>query len=63
MYKIGPLDLLEWIEATPFKLLSQPEILGKNWSVITVQKWSDKYFQKDVYQMNLLIASILRRSL
>ena len=30
MYKIGPLDLLEWIEATPPKLLSQPEILGKN---------------------------------
>ena len=34
MYKIGPLDLLEWIEATPPKLLSQPEILGKNRSVI-----------------------------
>ena len=34
MYKIGPLDLLEWIEATPPKLLGQPEILGKNWSVI-----------------------------
>ena len=31
MYKIGPLDLLEWIEATPPKLLGQPEILGKNW--------------------------------
>ena len=34
MYKIGPLDLLEWIEATPPKLLGQPEILGKIWSVI-----------------------------
>lgn len=34
MYKIGPLDLLEWIEATPPKLLGQQEILGKNWSFI-----------------------------
>ena len=34
MYKIGPLDLLEWIEETPPKLLGQPEILGKIWSVI-----------------------------
>ena len=59
MYKIGPLDLLEWIEATPPKLLGQPEILGKIWSVI----YLTYLLLKDVYQMNLLKASILRRSL
>ena len=61
MYKIGPLDLLEWIDAAPPKLLSQPEILGKNWSVIYLIYVL--YLQKNVYQMNLLKASILRRSL
>ena len=52
MYKIGPLDLLEWIEATPPKLLGQPEILGKIWSVIYLNIFAN--LQKDVYQMNLL---------
>ena len=61
MYKIGPLDLLEWIEATPPKLLGQPEILGKIWSVIYLTYLL--LLRKDVYQMNLLKASILRRSL